>query len=57
MTSHFGLMVVFSALVSIVFTFISKNGAIERLKYFMVLFGSFIVLSILAGWLMYPLPL
>ena len=57
MTSHFGLMVVFSALVSLVFTFISKDGAMERLKYFVVLFGSFIVLSVLAGWLMYPLPL
>jgi hypothetical protein len=57
MTSHFALMVVFSALVSIVFTFISKNGAMERLKYFVVLFGSFIVLSFLAGWLMYPFPL
>ena len=57
MTSHFGLMVIFSALVSIVFTFISKYGARERFKYFMVLFGSFIVLSFLAGWLMYPFPL
>ena len=57
MTSHFGLLVVFSALVSIVFTFISKDGARERFKYFIVLFGSFVVLSFLAGWLMYPLPL
>jgi hypothetical protein len=50
-------MVIFSVLVSLVFTFIAKNGAKERTKYFFFLFGSFILLSILAGWLMYPFPL
>jgi hypothetical protein len=54
--SHFLLMVVFSTLVSLVFAFIAKNGARERCKYFLYLFGSFILLSILVGWIMYPFP-
>ncbi len=57
MNNHFALMVIFSVVVSLVFTFIAKNGAKERTKYFFFLLGSFILLSILAGWLMYPFPL
>jgi hypothetical protein len=49
-------MVVFSVLVSLVFTFIAKTGARERAKYFFYLLGSFILLSIVAGWLMFPFP-
>ncbi len=56
MKNHFLLMVIFSALASLVFTFIAKYGAAERAKYFLYLFGSFVLLSILAGWLMYPFP-
>ncbi len=56
MTNHFFLMALFSALASLVFTFIGKYGATERIKYFLYLFGSFILLSILAGWIMYPFP-
>jgi hypothetical protein len=53
---HFLLMVVFSALVSLVFAFLAKNGARERIKYFLYLLGSFVLLSILASWIMYPFP-
>jgi len=56
MSNHFALLVIFSALVSLVFTFIAKYGARERIKYFFYLFGSFVLLSILVGWLMYPFP-
>jgi hypothetical protein len=56
MTSHFTMMVVFSLLVSVVFTFIAKTGAQERARYFLYLFGSFILISIAVGWLMYPFP-
>ena len=57
MGDHFVLMLIFSFLVSLVFTFIAKDRAKERVKYFLFLLASFILLSILAGWLMYPLPL
>ncbi len=56
MNDHLTLMVVFSVLVSLVFTFIAKYGAKERIKYFLFLLGSFVLLSIIAGWLMYPFP-
>jgi hypothetical protein len=55
--THLGMMLVFSFFVSLVFTFITKYGAVERAKYFFYLFGSFILLSIAAAWLMYPFPL
>jgi len=56
MTNHFTMMIVFSLLVSLVFTYIGKSGAKERAKYFLYLFGSFILISIAVGWLMYPFP-
>ncbi len=56
MNNHFVLMIIFSVWVSLVFTFIAKTGARERIKYFFVLLGSFVILSVVAGWLMYPFP-
>ncbi len=56
MKQHFLLMIVFSALVSLVFTFIAKTGARKRARYFLYVFGVFLLLSILAGWIMYPFP-
>ncbi len=56
MKNHFALLIIFSVLASLVLTFIAKNGARERFKYFIYLLCSFVVLSILAGWLMYPFP-
>ncbi|MFH1572355.1 MAG: hypothetical protein ABIG68_00130 [Acidobacteriota bacterium] len=56
MNSHIFWMVVFSLMVSLVFTFLIKEGAKERIKYFFYLFGSFVLISILASWLMYSFP-
>lgn len=56
MKNHFVLLLIFSILTSLVLSFIAKNGARERIRYFLVLLGSFIILSIVAGWLMYPFP-
>ncbi len=56
MKNHFVLLLIFSVLTSIVLAMIAKNGALERLKYFLFLLCSFVVLSILGGWLMYPFP-
>lgn len=57
MKDHFALMVLFSALVSLVFTYLTKSGNVERFKYFWYLLASFVLLSVVAGWLMYPFPL
>ena len=56
MKLHFILMLIFSILTSLVMAFIAKNGSRERVRYFLVLLGSFIILSIVAGWLMYSFP-
>ncbi len=56
MKNHFTLLLVFSVLTSLVLTFVAKNGTREGIKYFLVLLCSFIVLSILASWLMYSFP-
>ena len=56
MNNHFLLLLIFSLLTSLVLTFIAKYEFKERLKYFFFLLGSFIVLSLVAGWLMYPFP-
>jgi hypothetical protein len=56
MRNHFALLIVFSVLTSLVLTFIAKTGTKERVKYFLYLFCSFVILSILAGWLMFPFP-
>ena len=57
MTSHISLLVALSVLISLVFTFLVKYETKERLRYFLFLLASFVLLSIVAGWLMYPFPL
>ena len=56
MTGHITLLVLFSMFVSLVFTFITKYGAKERIKYFFYLLGSFVLISVVVSWLMYPFP-
>lgn len=56
MKNHLILLLVFSILTSLVLTFIARNGSKERLKYFLLLLCSFTILSIVAGWLMFPFP-
>jgi len=56
MKNHFVLMLVFSVCTSLVLSFISKSGNKQRMKYFLFLFCAFIVLSIVASWLMFPFP-
>ncbi len=56
MKNHFLLMLVFSVLTSLVLTFIARHGRKPRITYFFFLLGSFVLLSIVAGWLMYPFP-
>jgi hypothetical protein len=56
MRDHLILLIIFSVLTSLVLAFIGKSGPRERIRYFFYLLGSFIILSILAGWLMYSFP-
>ena len=52
--SHFPAMVLFAAVVSVVFAFLSKPTMIERLRYALWAFVAFLVVAIGIGWLMYP---
>lgn len=56
MTSHVGLMALFSLFVSIVFATIMRDDPKEQARYGAKLFVAFIVGGILAGWILFPLP-
>jgi hypothetical protein len=57
MTSHFGLMVLFALFVSIVFAVLMRDTPRDQARLGAQLFGGFVVGGVLAGWLLYPLPL
>ena len=57
MTSHLGLMIVFSLFVSVVFAALTRDTPREQLTFGVRLFGGFVGAGILIGWLLYPLPL
>lgn len=57
MTSHLGLMVMFSLFVSVVFSVLSRDDPKEQIAFGARLFGGFVGTGILIGWLLYPLPL
>jgi len=56
-TSHLGLMIVFSLFVSIVFAVLTRDDPKEQIVFGARLFGGFVGAGILIGWLLYPLPL
>ena len=54
--SHFPAMLLFSFLVSVVFGVLSKDTPRDRLIYGARVFGAFVGIALLLGWIMYPLP-
>jgi len=54
--SHFTAMVLFSFLVSVVFGVLSKDTPKERVVYGAKVFGAFVGIALLLGWIMYPMP-
>ena len=44
----------FALTVSVTFAFLSKRGAIERVKYIAWAFLAFLLVAVGIGWLMYP---
>ena len=57
MTTHLGLMVIFSLFVSVVFAALTRDDPKEQIMFGARLLGGFIGAGILIGWLLYPLPL
>lgn len=57
MTTHLGLMALFSVFVSIVFATLMRDEPRDQLRFGIRLFAGFIGAGIGIGWLLYPLPL
>jgi len=54
--SHFTAMLLFAFLVSVVFGVLSKDTPRGRLIYGVKVFGAFVGIALLLGWIMYPVP-
>ena len=54
--SHFPAMVLFAFLVSVVFGLLSKNTPRERFVYGAKVFGAFLGVALVLGWIMYFVP-
>jgi putative Mn2+ efflux pump MntP len=54
--SHFPAMLLFSFLVSVAFGVLSKNTPRERLLYGAKVFGAFVGVALVLGWMMYFVP-
>ena len=57
MTTHFGLMVLFSLFVSVAFATLMRDEAGDQVRLFARIFAGFIAAGVILGWLLYPLPL
>lgn len=55
--THFLSLVLFAALVGIVFGVISKNDRKEQVKYGFGVFAKFVLVAFALGWALYFLPL
>ena len=56
-TSHFLLMVLYAFLVSLVFAVLLRDEPREQLKTGAMMFGGFVGVAYVLGWLMFPFPL
>lgn len=54
--SHLLSLLIFSALVATTFATLAREALAERLRLGALLFGAFVLSSIVVGWLMYPFP-
>jgi hypothetical protein len=57
MTTHVGLMVLFSFFVSAIFATLMRDSPADQLRLGARLLGAFVLGGVVLGWLLYPLPL
>ncbi|MDA1092769.1 MAG: hypothetical protein O3A25_05810 [Acidobacteria bacterium] len=57
MPSHFFVMLVFAALVSLVFAVLLQDEPGEQVKLVGLLFGAFVATAVVLGWILFPFPL
>jgi heme/copper-type cytochrome/quinol oxidase subunit 4 len=55
-TSHFVSLIVFAALVSLVFAMLMREEPRARLRFGLTSFAAFVASAIVVGWLMSPFP-
>jgi hypothetical protein len=57
--THFLALVMFSALVAVVFAALSSehHDTPARIKYGVKVFGSFVLIGLAIAWILYPLPI
>jgi hypothetical protein len=56
-SSHLLLLVLFAFFVSLVFSVLLRDDPRAQLRTGAMMFGGFIAVALVLGWLMYPLPL
>ena len=57
MSTHVGIMVLFALFVSVVFGVLMRDEPRDQIVLGLRLFGALVGGGVLAGWLLYPLPL
>lgn len=57
MASHFLLLLLFAAFVSLVFAVLLREDVREQVRLGGMIFGALTGAAYIFGWLMYPLPL
>jgi len=57
MQSHFLLMILFAAFVSLTFALLMKDEPREQIRLGTLLFAGFVAAAVVLGWLLYPFPL
>jgi hypothetical protein len=57
MTSHFGLLILFSLFVSLIFAVLMRDEVKEQVRFGLRLLGGFVGAAIGLSWLTYFLPL
>jgi heme/copper-type cytochrome/quinol oxidase subunit 4 len=55
--SHFLLLAVFAFFVSLVFAVLMRDEPKAQFRTGAMMFGGFLLAAVVAGWLMFPLPL
>ncbi len=57
MASHFLLLILFAALVSVVFAVLQKDEPKEQLRFGGLIFAGFVATAVVLGWGFFPFPL
>ncbi len=57
MESHLLVMVLFAMFVSVVFATLMKDEPTEQAKLGGMLFGAFVGVALVLGWMLFPFPL